>query len=187
MFIDLILSGKTISIDIYKFESGESKLFILGYSGSGKSTLGSKLAKKYKTTYYDLDNIWNEFIPKGKTSPKPPKGKTDEDLDDIVHKRMKQIIVSPKYKIIEGVNIIQYPELKSFVMKQSCIILGTSALKSSYKTIKRDWKTNNNNLFKKVKSRFLINFIDVNRDLKQFKKFRINKNTVIKNYKLRGE
>jgi ABC-type proline/glycine betaine transport system ATPase subunit len=44
-----LLSDHTISIDLDKFESGESrKLVIAGLSGAGKSTLGRYLAEKYK-------------------------------------------------------------------------------------------------------------------------------------------
>ena len=52
-----IFDDKNISLDLYKFENGESNLLLVaGIAGAGKSTLGKKLAKKYKCGYIESDD-----------------------------------------------------------------------------------------------------------------------------------
>jgi len=46
----MIISNKTISVNLDKFESNQSNnLLIIGLIGSGKTTLANYLAKKYNT------------------------------------------------------------------------------------------------------------------------------------------
>jgi GTPase SAR1 family protein len=52
-----LINERTISIDLDKFESGESnKLLVVGLSGGGKSTLSKYLSKKYNCYHNELDD-----------------------------------------------------------------------------------------------------------------------------------
>jgi len=54
-----VLSDKTISINLSKFQSGiKKKLLVLGVSGSGKTTLGEKLAKQLKVKWISIDSLY---------------------------------------------------------------------------------------------------------------------------------
>jgi len=107
-----IVSDKTISVDLDKFESGENnKLLILGNSGSGKTTIGNQLSKEYNV----------------------PVLNTDEDFKSDKH--FLDTLKNNKRLIIEGIDVITIPEkyYKTLLYNQSMIIMGMSALKAGIK------------------------------------------------------
>lgn len=126
-----IFSDKTISIDLDKFESGESnKLFIIGLSGGGKTTLGKHLAKKYKAKYIDTDDILG-------------------DSDEIRIKELKVVLNNNKKMIIGGALIIKSYHRdylpQKLLMNTPVIILGKSILKSTLDAFIRNVKDKREN------------------------------------------
>ncbi len=146
LFEAYMFSDKTISIDLHKFESGETnKLIIIGLSGSGKSTLGRKLAKKYNIPFHELDLCGLE-----------PKGTHDACR--------RKIIFSKERGVVEGSQIpmkMNPKEFKNFSM----IIIGTSLLTSTYRAAKRKNSNPKANLL------YFIN-LNLNRIIKGYNKFR---------------
>ena len=117
-----IFSDKTISVDLHKFESGEvNKLLISGLSGAGKTSTGNYLKNKYSVPLIDTDDMIEEF---------------------------NDLIKSNKRVIISGVKIskryVLIPEIKPFILKQSFIFLGKSALRSAIDGYLRNIKKENN-------------------------------------------
>ena len=131
-----IFSDKTISLDLDKFESGESNLLLVaGLSASGKTTLAEKLAKKYKCEFKESDNpCLSEEDNK--------EGDPIKCYENIFHKLLK----SKKRYIMEGVLVFWscldkdnnispfFNECKNIPI----IIMGESVMKSAYQGWKRD-------------------------------------------------
>lgn len=124
-----VLSDKTISVDLYKFENGKSnKLLIVGLIASGKTTLGMYLSKKYKV---GLDNTDNCEL-KSKSEPIEKFIKCNIDM-----------VRSKKRSIVEGVGLIDlYTEFgyKKELQSYPMIIIGRSVLSSSFKAFQRNYK-----------------------------------------------
>ncbi len=132
-----ILSDKTISIDFDKFKIGESnKLLIIGLSGSGKTTLGKYISEKLNVPIRSTDDCpfnWKLY----KTSNRDIK-------DKILNKYWnccEKMIGDNKPGILEGVGLIEAywerPNIRNKALKYPCIIIGTSAIKSSMRSSKR--------------------------------------------------
>jgi len=130
-----LLSDKTISIDLNKFESGESNiLLIAGLPASGKSTLGKNLAKKYKATYIGTD----EFCLMNKKV---------KDPDDCYRLLYKKLSKSNKRYVIEGVLVywtcIKWKTNETLPFfntskKSPIIILGASVMTTLFQGWKRE-------------------------------------------------
>ena len=118
LFEAYMFSDKTISINLHKFESGESdKLVVIGFSGSGKTTIGHKLATKYNVPLKELDLC----------------GLEAKGTHDICR---RNIIFGKERCIVEGSQIpikMSPKEFKDFPM----IIVGTSLVTSTYRATKR--------------------------------------------------
>ena len=109
-----LLSDKTISVNLFKFESGEAiKLLIIGTLGSGKTSLGKYLMKKYKVKEFFSDKPGLKIALKS-------------------HKRMimETIEIASLYK--------DKPEFRKIILSHPMILMGMSALKSGLRADKRD-------------------------------------------------
>jgi len=130
-----IVSDKTISVDLHKFESGKSnKLLIVGLIASGKSTLGWHLSKKYKVPWKSTDEC-ESFASKTK------------GLDAFVE-CTRDMVKDKNRGIVEGIALVDLytdsnqggfgykKELQSYPM----IIIGRSVLSASVKAFERNYK-----------------------------------------------
>ena len=124
-----ILSDKTISVDLDKFESGKSdELLIVGLIASGKTTLGRHLRKKYKVDLYNTDECELES--------------KDEPIEKFV-KCAIDMVKSKKRSIVEGIALIDlYTEFgyKKELQSYPMILMGRSVLSSSFKSFQRGYK-----------------------------------------------
>ncbi len=164
-----LFSDDTISIDLDKFESGESnKLLIIGFSGSGKSTLGKYLSKKYNCKYEELDECYKE-----------PVSEKNIQTDCIL-----SILKNNKKSVVEGIGIIEViDDLKNNksinIYDFPVIILGKSSIKSAYYSVIRDISPFNMDNFKQVHE---LNFKLLPKLINQFKKERINKDSNVQKF-----
>lgn len=141
-----LLSDKTISVDLDKFESGKAnKLLIIGTAGSGKSTLAEYLSKKYKTKWINIDVMWWRLRQKYfKNAPE-----TDETERKLIKKVIEFTIQSLKSNerlIIEGVDLLniyhEKPEYRKLIINQPIIIFGLSSLRAGIRAGMRNKKRN---------------------------------------------
>ena len=125
-----IISNKTIMIDFDKFIKG-GRLFIIGFSGSGKTGIAKAIEKKFRVKVCNLDSAWDRF-----GEPNVPTKAGDEwnDLQDDANKHMFEMIKDKRgCRVTEGIQLIFPPlisHIKPMLMKEACIIMGKSALKS---------------------------------------------------------
>lgn len=110
-----IFSDKTVSVNLDKFESGESnKLLVVGVLGSGKTSLAEYLAKKYKANLV-----------------------SDTHIRD-----MKRGLKDSKRTILEGAQIARWykksPADRELIIHQPMILIGMSAIKAGLRADKRD-------------------------------------------------
>jgi ABC-type oligopeptide transport system ATPase subunit len=190
-----ILDDKSISIDLDKFENGESnKLIIVGLSGGGKTTLGKYLAEKYNCYYNELDNCCRKSLTKEeldeyrkdmKTAIKPKFFKIFND------KCFKPALLSNRREVLEGPIYQSYnmfPTTRPLVNKHPVIILGTSALKSSWNRIIRTSKKHKERTsyehFKKVIMSIELNFGYLQNQVDMFKKERLKAGGEVKVFKV---
>jgi len=125
-----LLSDKTISIDLHKFESGQSnKLLIVGLIASGKTTLGMYLSNKYKVPWKTTDDC-EVFASKTK------------GLDEFVE-CTRNLVKDKKRTIVEGIALVDLytefgyrKEMQSYPM----IIVGRSVYSSAIKSYQRNNK-----------------------------------------------
>lgn len=162
LFEGYLISDKTISIDLHKFESEETdKLFVIGLSGSGKTTLGKHLAKKYKVPFYELDLC----------------GLKPKNLRDQCRRK---IILNKERCVVEGAQIVMKMKPEEF-KDASMIIVGKSLVLSTYHAATR------NNTNPKATLFYFIKF-NINRVIKkldEFRKYRISvPGTIVKEFKI---
>jgi len=136
-----ILTDKSFTVDLQKFENGESKILLIdGISGSGKSTLGKKLAKKYKC------KLWQSDFP----------CLSEQDKHDPVkcfQEKYRKIKKSNQRYIVEGVMVHfscldgWHPKLTPFfneIKYDPIIVVGASILITMYRYYKQSdqefWK-----------------------------------------------
>ena len=158
-----IFDSKDIKYQVEEFESGKIKtLFITGQSGSGKSTLGRKYAKELKVPIYGLDEVIGNY----KYTDEQLK-EIGQDLYDYFQSDGSDFRISKKSEvrvplvnskkfiefilkrnsrcIVEGIHIfLLFSEdmLNIDQLKNSAIIIkGTSGLKSTYRSVKRDYES----------------------------------------------
>ncbi len=141
------ISEDTISIDLHKFESGESNiLFIVGESGAGKSTLGNYFVDKYNCDHYDTDDCpylkkearkhWNEVEKSWLTFPKKH---WSIGFKKCVSPKLKQ---KKKLVIAGGMTYQAYyatPSVRKEINKVPIIILGKSAFKAAIDRTRREY------------------------------------------------
>ncbi len=157
-----LLSDKTISVDLDRFDNNESNiLLIIGIPASGKTTLGKKLSKFYRAEYIDTDRLCLN-------------NKNVKDPEVCFRNLYRKFSKSNKQYIVEGVLVywssLTYPDNKfnpffNEIRKTPIIILGTSLFRSLIQGFKRerpdaslkqifDWYVKNNIEDLKVLNKF---------------------------------
>lgn len=181
-----LMSGKTMSIDLDKFISGEyPKLIIAGLSGGGKSTLCRNLASKHKATCYESD-LCEDFLPALSAS--------SEVFPKAILKRLFKSCIIPKLKtnkreILEGGLVWQnywlFPEHRKLMAKIPTIVLGTSALESTLRLIQRRKSVGKSAYDPKSLYRvYRRNFKYLEKALQEFKNLRMKEGGSIEVFKL---
>jgi len=138
-----LFSDKNISVNLSKFESGESnKLLILGTAGSGKTTIGEMLSKQYKIKWISIDSMWWRL--------KQKYFKDSDLIDKVIHKKVEKkvyefVIAALKSNerfIMEGIDLLdiydKFSTTRPLILKQSMIILGLSSLRAGIRASKRN-------------------------------------------------
>ncbi len=189
-----LINNETISVDLYKFiKNPTSKLFITGFSGSGKTTIGKILAKYFNRKLYMLDdliNISNITFKKMKRNNKLnnlSNSKLRIIKNNIFNKLATDIILDNKYKIIEGVSIIdifQHIKIKNIIMDSACIFIGKSIFNSSLNAASRDKQ--DSNYFKELFNAFYYNYFNMIKEYNHLKQIRMNqKNATIELFNIK--
>lgn len=162
MLESYVISDKTIAIDFNKFKRG-GRLFIIGLSGSGKTSISKTLSKQYRAGVCHMDNCWGKF-----QSGSGPFKVTEEDINNAENCMRQQIQNARGCRIVEGINFVapQFENLWHIIMKESCIIMDKSILKSAIDAAMRDKS------FLALKHTFL-NTLQLHRQIMKFKKQRI--------------
>ncbi len=129
-----ILSDKTISVNLEKFENGsEKKLLIIGSAGSGKTSVGKILSKKYKVPIYNTDDINSNVRNDLNMYDIDEVSKSlDDKADELIFQNIKKLIQSPEKSIVEGVGLMD-PGLRKYILHLPMIIMGRSSLYSALK------------------------------------------------------
>lgn len=141
-----------------KWISGENKiLYITGLMGSGKSIFSIELSKEYNCKLIELDGF-TKFS-------QSEKELNDELFIELFIRRLNDIIRNYDRVIVEGVQIMSFNNFHTHIKDtDSVLIINTSLIKSTFRSIKRDGLTqlfNNimSNLeFNKEKNKFISNF-----------------------------
>jgi len=194
-----LFSGKTISIDLDKFESGESnKLIVVGLSGGGKSTLAGHLSKKHKCFHNELDlcskqSISSEEYLKFIMNPKSPSN--IKLFKHLYTNCFKPTLLSNKKEILDGPIFQSYvldPSSRPLINKYPVIILGKSALRSVWdrtqRTLRKQYAQEKYNtkrdIYEKYKRGLILNFKYLQKYLNQFKELRIKSGGNVKELKV---
>jgi adenylate kinase family enzyme len=160
-----ILSDKTISVDLHKFEEDTSSgLFILGIAGSGKTTIGKLLSDKYHV----IVNSTDECIDIPSTSG--------------YLKCVKKLVMNNSV-ILEGVGnaeiAVRNNQAWNKIMKSPCIFMGLSVVKSNYRSFMRRYKKNGK--LKPFHQLHINNLLLFQKQLNKIRKARINyPNSIVK-------
>lgn len=147
-----VLSDKTISVNLDKFESGESnKLLIIGVCGSGKTTWAEFLSKnmarmvkgKYparlpRVKWRSIDTMY--WTLSQKTDFKDIQNDTEAKkalIRKLVRKEVIKLLKNNDRMIIEGADFIDIyrdePQYRKLILNQPMIVLGISALRAGIK------------------------------------------------------
>jgi adenylate kinase family enzyme len=134
-----VLSDKTISINLSKFQSGiKKKLLVLGVSGSGKTTLGEKLSEQFKVKWISIDSLYWRI----KQRDFKNVNETKEQLVKKVHEEVISYLKSNERMVIEGIDILELyhnePKYRNLILKQPVILLGISSLRAGIRAAKRN-------------------------------------------------
>jgi len=194
-----LFSDKTISIDLDKFENGESKkLIVVGLSGGGKSTLAYHLAKKYNAFHNDLDkcgkeNMSNEEYYEFIMNPNSPKN--PKIFRNLYINCFKPNMLSNRKEILDGPIFQSYyllPKSRELINKYPVIILGKSALKAVWdrtqRTLRKQYAqekyNTNKDKYEKYKRGLILNFKYLQKYLNTFRKERIKAGGNVKKFKV---
>jgi shikimate kinase len=185
-----LISDKTISIDLDKFINGESNILVIaGLSGSGKSTLCGKLAKKYNAQCFQTDDCIYKVGKWERLSSEMP---TKKELKSIFKKMWIQCmypeIRKNKRMVVEGgaawQGYILDAQINQVLKEQPAIILGTSALKSSWRAWKRKRPGRSSYIIRKVPTIIQRNFKLLQAQLDEFREERMKVGGEVKEFKL---
>jgi shikimate kinase len=185
-----IVSDKTISIDLDKFISGESKVLVIaGLSGSGKSSLCSKLAKKYNAQCLETDEC---IVKMGKWDEMSKKNLQGNELKPLYRQVWKECVYPEIRKgrrlVMEGGSLWQgyilLNEIRKVAKNFPTIILGSSALKSSWRAWKRGRKGKRGYRIRKIPMIYRRNFDILYKMMNEFREKRLQDGGQIAEYKL---
>jgi hypothetical protein len=129
-----LISDETISVDLHKFESGEcNKLIISGLFGSEDGHVGNQLSMKYNCICYTGFGILMEIALNPDYKKYPIK-----KISELYQKRIIKLLTNKERCIITGFSFIMSMINKSLniipiISKLSCIFVGDSILKTSWK------------------------------------------------------
>ncbi len=194
-----LLSDKTISIDLDKFESGESnKIILVGVSGAGKTTLGNYLAKKYNCIYNELDKCCKKVLTheEYRNYILDLSSAADKDIfKKFWIKCFKPSLLTNKKQIIEGAlfqSYIMFPSTRPLVNKFPVIILGKSSLRAVYDRTQRTLRKHKSqdkynspkDILIKYKKGLELNFKYLQKYVNLFKKERIKAGGEVKEFKV---
>jgi adenylate kinase family enzyme len=183
-----IFSGKTISVDLDKFESGESnKLIVVGLSGGGKSSLSMHLAKKYNCYHNETDICSKQSLSQEEYLEFIMNPKSASNVKIFKHLYIncfKPALLSNKKEILDGPIFQSYaldPSTRPLINKYPVIILGKSALRSVWdrtqRTLRKQYAQEKYNtkkdIYEKYKRGLILNFKYLQKYLNQFKELRI--------------
>ena len=133
-----LLSDETIIIDFDKFKRG-GRLFIIGFAGSGKSSIGYSLWHKYKMNVCTLDDAWA----KDGEPYKDAKGVWKNFVANADNMMFDMLNNKQRCRVVEGIQLL-YPPLEQYalpiMMREACVIMGKSAIKSAFDAARRNKK-----------------------------------------------
>jgi ABC-type oligopeptide transport system ATPase subunit len=158
-----LLSEKDVKYQVEEFESGKIKtLFITGQSGSGKSTLGRKYAEELKIPIYGLDEVidnykytdeqlkeigqdlyeyfqsdGSDFRINKKSEVRVPLVNSKKFIEFILKRNSRCIVEGIHIFLLFSEDMLNIDQLKN----SAIIIKGTSGLKSTYRSVKRDYES----------------------------------------------
>lgn len=147
-----VFSEKDIKLNLDNWKPGKHNiLFVTGLSGSGKTTLSGKYVKKYRAELFELDGIFYEY---DTSSAKILSRLKEEDREYAKHKMYDPVTGKQFDRWISTVIRYMHEDSKTLYVVEGLqlysgrfdlvdlssdpvIILGTSALKSMYRRLKR--------------------------------------------------
>jgi len=173
-----LLSDKNISVDLAKFESGESnKLLVVGLIGSGKTTLGKYLAKEYKAKSLHTDKCISWSLDEH-----PPNEKQFKEYMSCV----KQMISSNTKSVVEGVGPLGLFNMnQKDVLNHPMIIIGKSVTASSLQAILRNRKIKESQFWKLLFTQTKMNLTLFQKQISAIRKARVNMpGAIVKEFKV---
>jgi len=133
LYEGIVFDDKTISVDLYKFlNKSKKELYIIGLSGAGKTTLSKKLQLKNIDSTDDCPFDADRWY-------KGDKKERDLMFQEYIECSSEKILNTKG--ILEGIGIFEAytrnEKVKKKILDSPCIIIGTSAFKSSYRAYMR--------------------------------------------------